>query len=58
MKERVLTEKIINDFRGQLICEEKSQITIEKYVQDVRMFFLYVGEKEISKELVFRTKNG
>lgn len=56
MKERILTEKIINDFRGQLTCEEKSQITIEKYVQDVRMFFLFVGKKEISKELVLLYK--
>jgi len=38
MKKRTITEKTIEDFRDHLHNEEKSGVTIEKYLRDVRAF--------------------
>lgn len=35
MKGRILTEHLIKEFEQHLIQEEKSSITIEKYIRDV-----------------------
>lgn len=36
--------------------EEKSTATVEKYLRDVRAFFVYVGNMEITKEKVMDIK--
>ncbi len=57
------TETICNAFREYLIREEKSRATVEKYLRDVRAFFVFtkkadIAEKgEITKELVLAYKN-
>ena len=40
MKERILIEENILAFYEYLILEEKSTATIEKYLRDVRAFFV------------------
>jgi len=56
------TETICNAFREYLIREEKSRATVEKYLRDVRAFFVFaekadIAEKgEITKELVLAYK--
>lgn len=38
-------------YKTYLLEEEKSDLTIEKYVRDVRMFLQWVGERELDKAL-------
>ena len=39
----------MENFRAYLIREEKSELTVEKYLRDVRHFLTWLGEKELSK---------
>ena len=57
MKGRILTETQIAAFAVYLKSEEKSENTVEKYIRDVRAFYAYVGETEITKETVIAYKN-
>lgn len=54
--ERRLEEVMIQAFRQQLIREEKSAATVEKYLRDVRAFFVYADNAEVNKELVMGYK--
>ena len=56
MTERFLNNTLIDAYRDNLIREEKSTATVEKYLRDVRAFYRYVGEKSITKELVIAYK--
>lgn len=56
MKGKIITGKIIQQFKNNLRMEEKSQNTIEKYIRDVKAFSEYVGSKGISKELAIAYK--
>ncbi len=38
MKGKYLTQKIISDFKEHLILEERSIVTVEKYIRDVKVF--------------------
>ena len=44
-------------FREYLIREEKSRATVEKYLRDVRAFFVFAKTREITKELILDYKN-
>lgn len=41
MSVRLLTEKIIAEFKEYLILEERSEATVEKYIRDVKAFAVY-----------------
>lgn len=41
--EHFLNETMIDEFRLRLEEDEKSKVTIEKYIRDVRAFFMYAG---------------
>lgn len=56
MSERTLTKKQIGLFHQYLIQEEKSTATVEKYLRDVHAFMVYVGEKDVTKEVVIKYK--
>ena len=56
MKGRKLTEHLIKEFEQHLIQEEKSSITIEKYIRDVQRFRKYINQQVITKELVIAYK--
>lgn len=43
-------------FRTYLIREEKSPVTVEKYMRDARVFLSFVGAESISRELTTRYK--
>jgi len=51
-----LSKEPLKDFANHLCREEKSTATQEKYLRDVRAFFMYVGCAEITKELVVAWK--
>lgn len=57
MVNRFLTKNIIDDFAQWLRLEEKSDITIEKYVRDVSAFYKYIEHAQISKDIVIAYKN-
>lgn len=56
MKKRTLSMEQIESFRKHLTDAEKSGVTVEKYMRDVRRFFLYAGESTVEKELAISYK--
>ena len=52
MKERVITAKIIAEFKKYLVLGERSAATIEKYIRDVKALAVYAKDGEITKETV------
>ena len=51
----IMTEDL-ERFRRQLLQEEKSTATIEKYLRDARAFLLFIGEKVVAKEEIIAYK--
>lgn len=52
----VLSAMHVDDFFLHLQEEEKSPITIEKYLRDIRMFQEFIGEKEVTKQKTIEYK--
>ena len=57
MKDKVITQEIVEEFSEHLKEEEKSKNTIEKYVRDVRSFAAFIGRAEVTKGAVIAYKN-
>lgn len=53
---RKITVKSIETFREYLKNEEKSEVTIEKYIRDVKGFVLWLGDKIIEKSTMLMYK--
>ena len=51
-----LSTEQIKEFANYLSWEEKSAATQEKYLRDVRGFYAYVGDAELTKEIVIAWK--
>lgn len=49
-------KKLILEFEEYLRQEEKSNITIEKYLRDVEKFSRFVGSNDVTKETVIEYK--
>lgn len=49
MKDKVITQEIVEEFSAHLKEEEKSKNTVEKYVRDVRSFVEYIDGAEATK---------
>lgn len=56
MNKRIITNEILNNFKNNLLLQEKAIATIDKYVRDVKIFMNYVGDREINKEIVMNYK--
>ena len=56
MGERILTYCQIQKFSDYLVREEKSKATCEKYIRDVHAFWMFAGNKQVTKELVVAWK--
>ncbi len=56
MDGRKTTENILWGFEKHLSEQEKSPSTIEKYIRDVRVFAVFIGNSEITKETVIAYK--
>lgn len=52
-----MTKVKIEKFKQHLIKEEKSELTVKKYIADISEFFSWIGDRKISKELVIEYKN-
>lgn len=46
----------MNKFREYLLQEEKSMLTVEKYIRDVRHFLEWMGQRELCKNYVLEYK--
>ena len=44
-------------YRQQLISEEKSPLTVDKYLRDIRAFGRYAGNRIVTKALVLTYKS-
>lgn len=47
----------LSDFKAQLLHEEKSPVTVEKYLRDVSAFFGFTCDRELGKDLVLEWKH-
>lgn len=56
MEGRVITAKMIAEFKEHLILEERSAATIQKYIRDVKAFTAYAQNSAITKEIVIAYK--
>ena len=56
MERRTITTKIIAEFKEHLILEERSEITVEKYIRDVKAFAKYAQNNAVTKETVIAYK--
>lgn len=56
MSNERLSEGCLQDFYKHLVREEKSKITIEKYMRDVKDFFIFVKDRALTKEAVIEYK--
>ena len=56
MKGRIITAKMIAEFKEHLILEERSEITVEKYIRDVKAFTAYTQNTSVTKETVIAYK--
>lgn len=56
MIRRMLTEERIKEFENNLVENERSRATIEKYMRDIRCFFNFVGDRILDKTLVLQYK--
>ena len=56
MKGRIITAKAIAEFKEHLILEERSEITVEKYIRDVKAFTAYTQNTSVTKETVIAYK--
>ena len=56
MKKRKINAQMIKEFELELINDEKSELTVEKYLRDVKHFAEFAEGKEIDKPLVLAYK--
>lgn len=54
---RKLNQEKLRQFEDYLVCEERSDATIEKYLHDMRTFYEFVGDREVVKSIVLDYKN-
>lgn len=54
---RILDFETIEKYKNHLIEEEKSAATVEKYIRDVSVFFVWADGREIDKRLMLEYKN-
>ena len=56
MEDQSITNTKIQDYSDYLLREEKSTATYEKYLRDIRRFWLFAGDRPVTKELVVAWK--
>lgn len=57
MEGRVITAKMIAEFKEHLILEERSVATIQKYIRDVKAFTAYAQNSAITKKPSLHIRN-
>ena len=54
--ERKITKELLKDFEKSMFEDEKSKLTVEKYLRDLRCFADYANDQVIDKTLVLEYK--
>ena len=54
--EKIITNSMIENYRAYLWREEKARGTIEKYMKEIESFTKWLGQREVTKELVIQWK--
>lgn len=53
--EKRITAELMEAYSKHLILEEKSKLTIEKYLRDIMAFKVFIKEEEeVTKEMLLR----
>lgn len=52
-----ITNNLILRYKDYLIDEEKSEVTIEKYMRDIKTFYEWMENRELTKTLVLEYKS-
>ena len=55
--QRQLTKQHLHDFETYLFSEERSTATVEKYLHDLRVFYEFMDNKELTKTAVLKYKS-
>ena len=56
MEKRVITIQLLNEFEAYLRTEEKSELTVQKYMSDLRQLQAFVNCRELDKTLLLAYK--
>lgn len=56
MRGQFISEELLLAYRRQMVEEEKSTLTVEKYLRDLKTFCQYAGEEPVTKALVIQYK--
>ena len=56
MTNRTISERELTNFKNHLYSQEKSPLTIEKYLRDVRAFSEHLRDRALSKEVAVQWK--
>jgi len=51
-----ITMNLILRYKDYLVDEEKSEVTVEKYVRDIKAFYEWIKDRELTKTLVLEYK--
>ncbi len=51
-----LTKNMLTEFRQHLIDDEKSSATLEKYMRDLKTFYLWLNNRKLEKSIVIAYK--
>lgn len=54
--EKRITIDLIEAYSRHLILEEKSKLTIEKYLRDIKAFKMFINDEDVTKESVIEYK--
>lgn len=54
---QIITPELIADFGNDMLMNEKSDATIEKYLRDIRTFNAFIGGSAVNKEAVLAYKS-
>ena len=54
--ERIITRELLKDFEKNMLEDEKSKATVEKYLRDLHCFVNFANERAIDKTLVLEYK--
>ena len=52
-----LTKNMLTEFRQHLIDDEKSSATLEKYMRDLKTFYLWLNNRKLEKSIVIAYKD-
>ena len=53
---KITMDRILH-YKEHLVNEEKSKVTVEKYIRDIEVFYKWIDGQELTKQLVLKYKN-